>query len=232
VSVVKQEEGHGSSMALARAPAIGQNPEPEAPTETRARISEHPDVRDAAVRDARAVTPDALISAAPAPDASSLDDFYRSVATVSFTLLGLWWLVVHGRYQRGEGARRQRRHAYGIVLFFLLPGVMSLISSINAELSTLWRVAFGVCAAIGVVEFALYLRTGGDRTLAAVALRICGTTLYAFIAVVAIDPTLVAEAGLQLTPQEVESVLLGLLILVGANLAWLGLTESVEAAGA
>jgi hypothetical protein len=35
-----------------------------------------------------------------------------------------------------------------------------------------------------------------------------------------------------LTPQELESVLLGLLLFIGANLVWLGLTEPLEAAGA
>ena len=95
---------------------------------------------------------------------------------MSFTLLGLWWLVVHSRYQRGEGALAQRRHAYGIALFFLLPGVMSLIAAINSDLSALWR--------------------------------------------------------LGLRPQEAESVLVGLLLLVGANLACVGLTEAAETAGA
>jgi hypothetical protein len=162
----------------------------------------------------------------------TLDDFYRSVATVSFTLLGLWWLVVQGRYQGGDGARGARRHAYGIVLFFLLPGVMSLISSINADLSTLWRVAFGACAVIGIVEFGLYLATSGPRTIGAMMLRACGLVLYALIAAIAIHPALVTDLGLRLAPQELESVLLGLLILVGANLAWLGLTEPAATAGA
>lgn len=162
----------------------------------------------------------------------TLDDFYRAVATVSFTLLGLWWLVVQGRYQGGNGARGARRHAYGIVLFFLLPGVMSLISSINADLSMLWRVAFGACAAIGIVEFGLYLATSGARTIGALLLRACGLVLYTLMAAVALHPELVVDIGLRLEPQEFESVLVGLLILVGANLAWLGLTEPTATAGA
>ena len=47
-----------------------------------------------------------------------------------------------------------------------------------------------------------------------------------------IHPRLALDAGLGLRPQEAESVLVGLLLLVGANLAWLGLTEAAEAAGA
>lgn len=162
----------------------------------------------------------------------TLDDFYRAVATVSFTLLGLWWLVVQSRYDAGDGAQGARRHAYGIVLFFLLPGVMSLISSINADLGTLWRIAFGTCAAIGIVEFWLYLATSGARTIGALLLRACGLALYALIAAVAVHPELVVDLGLRVEPQEFESVLLGLLILVGANVAWLGLTEPAATAGA
>jgi hypothetical protein len=172
-----------------------------------------------------------ILAAAPAPS-GGIESFYRAVATASFTLLGLWWVVVQSRYQRGEGALVARRHAYGIALFFLLPGIMSLIASINSEVSALWRVAFGACAAIGLTEVALYLRTQGARSAVALALRAFGLALYALIGAVAIHPGLVAAAGVGLTPQELESVLLGLLLFVGANLVWLGLTEPLEAAGA
>jgi hypothetical protein len=37
-------------------------------------------------------------------DAAEIDSFYQSVATVSFTLLGLWWVVVALRYKSGGGA--------------------------------------------------------------------------------------------------------------------------------
>jgi hypothetical protein len=161
-----------------------------------------------------------------------IDAFYRAIATASFTLLGLWWVVVVSRYARGEGSPLHRRHAYGIALFFLLPGIMSLIASVNSDLSTLWRVAFGACGAIGMVEVVLYLATAGARTAIGLALRGCGLTLYALIALVAARPPLVVEAGLGLHPQELESVLLGGLLFVGAHLVWLALTEPAETAGA
>jgi len=172
----------------------------------------------------------AHILAATAPP--GIDGFYRAVATASFTLLGLWWVVVVSRYARGDGAPLQRRHAYGIALFFLLPGIMSLVASVNSDLSALWRVAFGACAAIGIAEVALYLATGGARTAIGLGLRGCGLTLYGLIALVAIRPTLVADAGLGLHPQELESVLLGALLFIGAHLVWLALTEPAETAGA
>ena len=60
------------------------------------------------------------------------------------------------------------------------------------------------------------------------ALRICGVILYALIAIVAIWPDLAADLDLGLDPQEVEAVLLGLVIVVGVNLAWFGVTERSE----
>jgi hypothetical protein len=164
--------------------------------------------------------------------AAAIDEFYRSVATVSFTLMGLWWVVVNARYKEGEGDMRRRRHAYGIVLFFLLPGLMSLISSIDSELTTLWRVAFGICGAVVILELVLFLLAGGAPTPAAMVLRVGGLVVYVLIVAFAIRPELSADLSLGLDPREAEAVLLGLLLLVGANLAWLGLIEPSETAGA
>jgi hypothetical protein len=164
--------------------------------------------------------------------AAAVDDFYRSFASVSFTLLGLWWVVVNLRYKSGEGDRERRRHAYGVAMFFLLPGVGSLLSSINTELTALWRVAFGLSAVVGLAEVVLYLRSGARRTQAAVALRVCGAVLYVLMLVLAVRPKLTADLALGLTGPEAEAILLAGLLLVGANLAWLGLTEAEETAGA
>ena len=64
---------------------------------------------------------------------NDIDAFYQSVATVSFTLLGLWWVVLQLKFKEGRGDARRRRHAYGVALFFLLPGVMSMVSSVNSD---------------------------------------------------------------------------------------------------
>lgn len=163
---------------------------------------------------------------------AAIDDFYRTFASVSFTLLGLWWVVVTTRFQAGAGDPRRRRHAYGISAFFMLPGLMSLLSAINSDVGTLWRVSFGACAVLGIAEFALYLSSGGRRTAGAVLLRAVGLALYVLIAVVAIRPQLAEELRLGLAPREAEAILLGLLLVVGANLAWLSVTEAEETAGA
>ncbi len=164
--------------------------------------------------------------------AADIDRFYQAVSTVSFTLLGLWWVVVQLKYKGEEGDPRRQRHAYAVALFFLLPGVMGMLSSINSDLSALWRLAFGVTAALGLLEIALYRFSGDVYTRGAVALRIFGFVLYVLIAAFAIRPELASDLGLGMEPREVEAIFLGLLIVVGVNLAWFGVTESGETAGA
>ena len=56
--------------------------------------------------------------------------------------------------------------------------------------------------------------------------------LYVLIAAFASAPSSPADLGLGMEPREVEAVFLGLLIVVGVNLAWFGITESSETAGA
>ncbi|MDT7570477.1 MAG: hypothetical protein QOE05_651 [Actinomycetota bacterium] len=164
-------------------------------------------------------------------DAAEIDSFYQSVATVSFTLLGLWWVVVQLKLGAGAGDPRRRRHAYGVALFFLLPGVMSMVSSVNSDHAALWRLAFGVTAVAGLVEIALYLSTAGARAAGPLLLRVGGAVLYVVILAFAIRPELVGDLGLELAAREVEAVLVALLVVVGVNLAWFGLTESGETAG-
>src|SRR3712207_327107 len=149
---------------------------------------------------------------------ADIDRFYQSVSTVSFTLLGLWWVVVQLKFKEGAGDARRRRHAYGIALFFLLPGVMSMVSSVNSDNSALWRLAFGVTALLGITEVLLYLRTGGQRAAGPLALRVFAIGLYVLIALFAVRPELTDDVGVTLEPREVEAVLVALLVVVGANL--------------
>jgi hypothetical protein len=164
--------------------------------------------------------------------AASIDAFYQAISGVSFTLLGLWFVIVQLKYKHGAGESSRRRHAYGVAMFFLIPGIGSMLSSVNSDLTLLWRVAFGVTAALGLIEIALYLSSGGLRTAASTALRVAGFAIYAIMLVVALFPTAVEAAGLSLQPRELEAILLALLIFIGANIAFLALTESEETAGA
>ena len=166
-----------------------------------------------------------------AADAAAIDDFYKTVASVSFTLLGLWWVVVQLKFKEGAGDARRRRHAYGVALYFLLPGVMTMLSSVNSDLSLLWRLAFGLTALLGIAEVVLFMTSGGTRSRGPLMLRGFAVVLYALIALFALRPTLAGDLGLGMAPREVESVLVGLLIVVGVHLAWFGLTEAEAEAG-
>lgn len=163
---------------------------------------------------------------------ADIGGFYLTFSQIAFALLGLWWIVIQLKYQGGEGDRRRRRHAYGVTLFFLIPGVMALLSAVDTEVGTLWRLAFGVAGAVGILEIILYLTSKGIPTRAGRALRLVGLVLYVLIVVFAIHPGLSADLDLGLDSQEVEAILVGLLLIVGVNIAWLSLTESGDTAGA
>jgi hypothetical protein len=68
-----------------------------------------------------------------------LTDFYVAFATVCFTLLGLWIIVVQTRHGEWRQSAVHRRRAYGVALHFSLPGLMSLLSLVDPASTTLWR---------------------------------------------------------------------------------------------
>jgi hypothetical protein len=84
-----------------------------------------------------------------------LTDFYVAFATVCFTLLGLWIIVVQPRHAEWRHSGVHRRRAYGVALHFSLPGLMSLLSLIDPASTTLWRVSFAIVAVGGALALAL-----------------------------------------------------------------------------
>src|SRR5437763_15060903 len=78
-----------------------------------------------------------------------LKDFYLAFASVCFTLLGLWIIVVQTRHAEWRRSAIHRRRAYGVSLHFALPGLMSLLSLVDPASTDLWRVAFAIVAAGG-----------------------------------------------------------------------------------
>ena len=74
-----------------------------------------------------------------------LQDFYGSMAQISFTLLGLWWVVVQFKYADFMKDRRRRLQTYDTSLYFVLPGIMSLISLLTTT-GLLWRITFTISA--------------------------------------------------------------------------------------
>jgi hypothetical protein len=161
-----------------------------------------------------------------------IDGFYLTFAQIAFALLGLWWVVIQLKYSGGAGGARRRRHAYAVALFFLIPGVMSLLSAINSDITLLWRLAFAISGAVGLIEILLYLASEGRRTGAGTLLRLGSVIIYVLIILVAAWPGITEELDFALSAREVEAILLGLILVFGVNVAWLALTESEETAGA
>jgi len=154
-----------------------------------------------------------------------LTEFYVAFATVCFTLLGLWIIVVQTRHAEWRPSAIHRRRAYGVALHFSLPGLMSLLSLVDPASTTLWRIAFAIVAG-GVMALAL-VRGPAPTGLGAAAYG-AAVVLYVLIALVAVAPGLVADIGVLALPLRVEAVLLTILVFLGVNVAWLLLFEEAS----
>jgi cytochrome bd-type quinol oxidase subunit 2 len=148
-----------------------------------------------------------------------LTDFYVAFATVCFTLLGLWIIVVQTRHEEWRRQAIHRRRAYGVALHFSLPGAMALLSLVDTESSTLWRVSFAVVAAGGAIV--LVLVRGPAPTIVGTISYAAAIALYVIIAIIAIYPHIIRNIGLDVKPVRVEAVLLTILAFIGVNVAWL-----------
>jgi len=155
-----------------------------------------------------------------------LSDFYIAFATVCFTLLGLWIVVVQTRHGEWRHSAVHQRRAYGVALHFSLPGLMSLLSLIDPASTTLWRASFAIVAAGGVLALVL-VRGPAPTGLGAVA-YVSAVVLYVLIALVAVAPGLVADIGVVARPLRVEAVLQTILVFLGVNVAWLLLFDEAS----
>ena len=153
-----------------------------------------------------------------------LTDFYVAFATVCFTLLGLWIVVVQTRHAEWRQSAVHRRRAYGVALHLSLPGLMSLLSLVDPASTTLWRVSFAIVAVGGVMALALV--RGPAPTGLGAAAYVAALVLYVLIALVAVVPGLVADIGVLVRPLRVEAVLQTILVFLGVNVAWLLFDEA------
>jgi hypothetical protein len=160
-----------------------------------------------------------------------MDAFYQTVAAFCFTLLGLWWAVVQFRHAEWMNDLRQRRAAYSVHLSFLVPGIMSLGAMIAGDIKILWRLVFIVACGFGILAM-IFLSVGAPAPKAKPnggffirQGRWLTIVLYALIAIVAVQPTLVGALGAGLKPLQVEGLLLTLLVFVGVSVAWDFLAE-------
>ena len=150
----------------------------------------------------------------------AFDTFYQAAAQICFTLLGLWWLVLQTKYAEWIADRGRRRMATNVSLYFLLPGAMSLVALVS-HTRVLWASAFVVASLIGGAETAYSLLRPLPRSKMswpAVALGVIGIILYLLIVLIALLPVIPQSLGV--VPLGVEAVLLTLLVVLGAWLAW------------
>jgi len=152
-------------------------------------------------------------------------NFYQLLTTVSFTLLGLWFVVLgmDPRWRRDPAEHRASLH---ITLSFFLPGVMGLGSVLSGGDAIMWRVFFVLGGLAGLVESLTYLRgprraLGGERVLRAIA-------PWSYIAVVA--AALLPGPVLGLVPLQVEGLATGAVFALGLVRLWLALTRGREPA--
>src|SRR5690606_24378675 len=87
----------------------------------------------------------ASIGAAAARGSARMDvqAFYAVIGGVSFTLLGLWQVVVTSRKDWRLSPQR-RMLAYTVALHFLLPAMMSVLSMVAPGEPIIWRVVFSI----------------------------------------------------------------------------------------
>lgn len=145
-------------------------------------------------------------------------DFYETFAPIALTAFGLWLVVVQVRHADWMRHPVRRRRAYGVSLFFVLPGAMSLLSLVEPGNEALWRVSFGALGLIGAIAGPLT-----DRGW----LGWVSTLLYTGVVIVAAVPGLPRDA-FDLNALRAESLLLTLIVVLGLNVAWLLLFEPEE----
>jgi hypothetical protein len=150
------------------------------------------------------------------------ETFYATFAQVSIALLGLWWVVVQFKQATWMRDPGRRRMAYNVSLYFMLPGIMSLVSILSSAATFIWRGTFAAAGLFGAVEaayFALDRRQArpGWQLLA----RWLTVVLYVVVVTVALVPTVLASSGISLKPIELEGLTLSLILFLGVNWAWL-----------
>jgi hypothetical protein len=146
-----------------------------------------------------------------------ISEFYATLAQISFTLLGFWFVVVQMR--RDEWSQPAFRvGALAVILHLAMPGMMSLLDLADPQDEELWRVAFIAFAALGLAGVLLLLQRAPSPTLLTTLAHWGAIVLYALVAVVAIFAEAV-ESAFDTEALQVEAVLLSLLILLSLNMA-------------
>ncbi len=153
--------------------------------------------------------------------------FYQALASVSLTLLGLWFTVLQFAHGGWRSDMQRHRSALHIALHFLLPGMASLAALLTAGTAggLVWRTVFVLAGLVGLTEAVSFLRSpDGPRDWAGQTLRAVDPLLYASM----IAAAFLTERALPLTPLQAEGAATGTLFLVGLCFVWLAFAERPE----
>lgn len=153
--------------------------------------------------------------------AEPLRDFYSALSQVSFTILGLWLVVVQLRRKEWAAEPRRRLGARAVTLHFALPGVMSLLSLASVSSTVVWRVAFAAMGLLGGVGV-WFTTLAAERDAAARSSVVegwVGVVVYGMVATVAVAAPLAARL-FDASALQVEAVLASVLVFLGLNVAF------------
>src|SRR5438270_13053565 len=159
-----------------------------------------------------------------------LKAFYGAFAQISFTVVGRWLVVVQTRHADWSRSPEHRRRAYAVSLHFAIPGLMSLLSLVDPNDNTLWRVSFGLSAA-GAALIIGYLQLSSIPTPTGRLWRLESSVailIYVLIILVALGPGVAKDIG---APLRIEAILVSLMVFLGINVAWALMFDEVPAAG-
>lgn len=149
---------------------------------------------------------------------------------MSFTIFGLWLVVVQLRRSEWAARPQLRWGAQAAAMHFALPGMMSLLNLADPASTLLWRVSFAVFAAFGGVAAVLLDGAAPGADALRRTMRWGAVALYASVALVALFADLVASA-FDVDPLQVEAVLLSLLLFLGLNVAFALLFDTSTSQG-
>jgi hypothetical protein len=157
-----------------------------------------------------------------------LNDFYGAFAPISFTVFGLWLVVVQTRHADWSRSPEHRRRAQAVSLHFAIPGLMSLLSLVDPTDATLWRVAFGLSATAGAVilGYLQFSPTPTPRGRVWLVESLASIVLYVLVVLVAVGPGVAGDIG---APLRIEAILLSLILFLGVNVAWALMFDDVPA---
>jgi hypothetical protein len=147
--------------------------------------------------------------------------FYQTLTTISFTLLGLWFVVLGLSHPDWRAPSRHRARLH-VALCFFLPGVMGLVAILGGTNPLVWRLTFLLGGVMGLVESLRYMRapdrlTGpGENVLGVLA-----AVLHAMVAAAAFIPAPVGG----LAPLQLEGFVVTLVFLLGMVHVWRALSE-------